>query len=86
VYDADGDFEQRCNLELVDLEPLCELDERELKELVKEHLNRTGSLVAKHLFADWADALARFVKVMPRDYARALAERAAAEGKPEVLA
>ena len=76
VYDVDGDFEARCNLELVDLEELGEDDEAELRSLIKEHLTRTGSLVAQHLLGDWEDALPRFVKVMPRDYARALAEGA----------
>ena len=78
VYDADGGFERRCNLELVELEKLCELDERELRSLIDEHFDRTGSLVARHLFADWENALARFVKVMPRDYKRVLGEREAA--------
>ena len=79
VYDADGGFEQRCNLELVELEEVSELDEHELKELIKEHFARTGSLVARNLFTDWPGALPRFVKVMPRDYKRALAEREAAQ-------
>jgi glutamate synthase domain-containing protein 2/glutamate synthase domain-containing protein 1/glutamate synthase domain-containing protein 3 len=85
VYDADGGFEQRCNLELVDLEALDAVDERELKQLILEHLERTGSLVVQRLFADWNDALTRFVKVMPRDYKRALAERAAAKTLPRAV-
>jgi len=74
VYDVDGDFERRCNVELVDLEELCEKDALELKWLIDEHLQRTGSLVARNLFSDWDNALTRFVKVMPRDYKKALAE------------
>jgi len=81
VYDAEGDFGQRCNLELVDLEELDEQDAVELRELITEHLQRTGSLVARNLFADWDSALTRFVKVMPRDYKRALAEHAAARAQ-----
>jgi len=81
VYDPDGDFEQRCNLELVDLEELSEDDGIELRWLIDEHLQRTGSLVARHLFGDWERALTRFVKVMPRDFKRALAERAAAKAE-----
>jgi glutamate synthase domain-containing protein 3 len=40
---------------------------------------RTGSLVGRNLLASWERARDRFVKVMPRDYRRALAERAARE-------
>jgi len=85
VYDADGGFEGRCNLELVDLEELGEDDELELRALIAEHQQRTGSLVARNLLGDWENALAHFVKVMPRDYKRALAEAAAAKAE-EALA
>jgi glutamate synthase domain-containing protein 3 len=76
VYDTDGDFETRCNLELVDLDELSEDDELELRLLIEEHLQRTGSLVARKLLSEWSRAMTRFVKVMPRDYKRALAELA----------
>ena len=79
VYDVDGDFETRCNLELVDLDELDEDDEVELRALIAEHQQRTGSLVARNLFGDWENALTRFVKVMPRDYKRALEEGQAAK-------
>jgi glutamate synthase domain-containing protein 2/glutamate synthase domain-containing protein 1/glutamate synthase domain-containing protein 3 len=83
VYDPDGDFEARCNLELVDLDELDEDDEVELRALIAEHQQRTGSLVARNLFGDWENALTRFVKVMPRDYKHALAEAAAAAAQAE---
>jgi len=81
IYDPGGDFERRCNLELVDLEELCEEDDFELRSLIAEHRQRTGSLVARNLLADWENAVTDFVKVMPRDYARVLAERAAARAE-----
>ena len=41
---------------------------------------RTGSLVGRNLLASWArGARERFVKVMPRDYKRALTEQAERE-------
>ena len=73
VYDRDRRFEGRCNLELVDLEELGEDDDDEVKALISEHAQRTGSLVARNVLASWERE--RFVKVMPRDYKRALAER-----------
>ncbi len=78
VYDTDRQFATRCNTELVDLEELEAGDELELKELIAEHAQRTGSLVARNVLASWDRARRRFVKVMPRDYRRALAEQAAA--------
>jgi glutamate synthase domain-containing protein 2/glutamate synthase domain-containing protein 1/glutamate synthase domain-containing protein 3 len=86
VYDVPGDFEGRCNLELVDLDELDVNDELELRELIFKHFERTGSLVAQKLLSDWENALRRFVKVMPRDYKRALAEAAAAAPRAEVVA
>jgi glutamate synthase domain-containing protein 2/glutamate synthase domain-containing protein 1/glutamate synthase domain-containing protein 3 len=79
VYDVDRRFEGRCNLELVDLEPLAEDDAEEVKALISEHVARTGSLVGRNVLASWERAVERFVKVMPRDYKRVLAERAQAE-------
>ncbi len=43
-----------------------------LRILVERHKLHTGSARAAALLADWDAALARFVLVMPRDYARAL--------------
>ena len=76
VYDVDRGFEQRCNRELVDLEPLTADDEAEIQALIKEHVARTGSLVGRNVLASW-DRVARdrFVKVMPRDYRRALEQQ-----------
>jgi glutamate synthase domain-containing protein 3 len=80
VYDQDRGFAARCNLELVDLEELGEQDEAEVKELISEHVARTGSLVGRNLLASWEKgARERFVKVMPRDYKRVLAEQPESE-------
>jgi glutamate synthase domain-containing protein 3 len=79
VYDEHHRFAGLCNPELVELEPLEEHDEAELKDLVAEHAARTGSQVAQRILDDWDEAAQRFVKVMPRDFKRALAERAARE-------
>jgi glutamate synthase domain-containing protein 3 len=77
VYDKDRRFERRCNVDLVDLEEMTDEDAVEVQALIKEHIMRTGSLVGRNLLASWERARERFVKVMPRDYKRALAERAA---------
>ncbi len=84
VYDVDRGFEQRCNPELVDLGPLTPEDEAEVRELIKEHVARTGSLVGRNVLASWDRAAReRFVKVMPRDYRRALEQQLEQEAEPE---
>ena len=81
VYDVDRGFAGRCNTELVDLEEVTDgEDGEELRALIAEHAQRTGSVVARNLLAQWdRGARQRFVKVMPRDYKRVLAERPAAD-------
>ena len=78
VYDADRRFAERCNTELVDLDGLSDDDAAELRVLIAEHAQRTGSMVARNMLASWERCRERFIKVMPRDYKRALAEQAAA--------
>lgn len=47
-------------------------DAERLKILVERHKLHTGSARAAELLEDWDNAIGKFVKVMPRDYARAL--------------
>jgi glutamate synthase (NADPH/NADH) large chain len=86
VYDVDRRFGARCNTELVDLEEVSPDDNEELRSLIAEHAQRTGSLVARNLLSQWErGARDRFVKVMPRDYKRALQERATAVRAAAIL-
>ncbi len=77
VLDEEGAFPARCNMELVDFEEIGPDEEIELRGLIAEHAQRTGSPVAERVLSSWESLLPRFVKVMPRDYKRALAELAA---------
>ena len=100
VYDEDGLFRERCNMAMVDVEPImpdADGDEgtgrpsqrpvnvhdfgmgdmlrhsaERLRILLERHHLHTGSKRARAILDDWETALTRFVKVMPRDYARAL--------------
>ncbi len=103
VLDEDNSFRARCNLSMVDLEPVEEeedlsqrlyhhggdmeskgridimsnmggQDEERLVNLIRNHLKYTGSGRAKHILDNWADYRAKFVKVMPVEYRRALKE------------
>ena len=79
VYDADKDFADRVNYEMVDLEPL-ELDDREwLVEIIARHRELTDSAQAAYLLSDWGAAVGRFRKVMPRDYKRVMSVMREAE-------
>ncbi len=69
----------RVNAEMVDLQPLPDDDAATVRRLVERHAQETGSGTAAELIADWGSAAGRFTKVMPRDYQRVLAARAAAE-------
>ena len=78
IYDDSGDFGKRCNMGMVELEAVdVNEDIAELKALIEEHAEYTGSEVAKAVLADWQGSLAKFVKVMPVDFKRVLLERAA---------
>jgi glutamate synthase domain-containing protein 3 len=61
---------------MVDLEEVvADDDKNELRALLVEHRDRTGSVNAARVLDAWDAMLPKFVKVMPRDYKRALAER-----------
>ena len=61
----------------VDVRHLGMADEALLKGLIEKHADQTGSPQARRILDDWATFRARFVKVMPHEYRRALAEMAA---------
>ncbi|HKR88409.1 MAG TPA: glutamate synthase large subunit [Phenylobacterium sp.] len=56
---------------------MLRFDAERLRILVERHHLHTGSKRAAELLADWDQALAAFVKVMPTDYRRALLDQAA---------
>ncbi len=49
-------------------------DEAQLKKLLEDHNRWTGSRRARELLDNWAEARAKFVKVFPNEYKRALGE------------
>jgi glutamate synthase domain-containing protein 3 len=81
VLDEDGTFGARCNMGLVGFDPIEDADAIELHDLIEEHHLRTQSTVAARILRGWTDYLPKFVKVMPHDYKRALAELAETEAR-----
>jgi glutamate synthase (NADPH) large chain len=75
VLDSDGQFARRCNRDMVDLELLTDEDMDFIRVAIMKHVTYTRSHYAEGLLAD-TEMLRRIVKVMPREYKRALAEQA----------
>ena len=64
----------------LELLALDEVDTQELRELLTQHVERTGSPLAAEILAD-DDFAASFTKILPRDYAAVLRTRAEAEAE-----
>ncbi|MNS13529.1 Ferredoxin-dependent glutamate synthase 1 [compost metagenome] len=73
VYDPEGTFLDRCNLEMVLLERVEEAEEaEELRSLIGRHVEYTESAVGRKVLDNWNESLASFVRVIPKDYKRML--------------
>ena len=77
IWDADGDLATRINHSMVDLESIDDANEAAmLEEMIETHSERTGSSLSLEVLASWDVVLRQMVKVIPRDYKRALQQRA----------
>lgn len=75
VYDETGLFDAHCNLEMIDLECVeLTADVAELKQLIENHYQYTGSAKARAILDNWEDELLKFVKVFPMEYRRVLGQ------------
>ncbi|MBD0305388.1 MAG: glutamate synthase large subunit [Nitrospiraceae bacterium] len=85
IFNEDGKFEQRCNMGMVELEKVSTAaDKRILRDLLEAHATYTNSRKAKMILDQWSTLLPKFVKIMPIDYKRVLAERKAVAAKGKV--
>ena len=76
VWDPQGNFQAKCNMETVSLERLEHNEDiSELREMIELHKQYTNSDVAQRILDQWPEILTKFKKVMPIDYKRVLAER-----------
>jgi glutamate synthase (NADPH/NADH) large chain len=91
VLDEDNSFETRCNMAMVDLEPVTgdvgnELtrltddmtghDAERLHKLLENHARYSNSQRARDILDNWNSYLPKFRKVMPTEFRRALNELA----------
>jgi glutamate synthase (ferredoxin) len=74
VWDASGTFKSKVNKEMVEFEELDQSDLDYLKSRIEKHVDYTESSRGKAILAAWPTEQRKFVKVMPTDYKRALAE------------
>jgi glutamate synthase (NADPH/NADH) large chain len=65
---------------------LSQNDQQIVRTLIKRHVHYTNSSVGKNILDNWNDFVGQFVKIIPVDYRRAMAEVEAqlkAEGEAE---
>jgi glutamate synthase (ferredoxin) len=74
VWDATGTFRPNVNMEMVALEELDAGDLAYVKGRIEKHVEYTDSARGRQILDQWATEQKKFVKVMPTDYKRALAE------------
>ena len=75
VYDIDGKFMSRASHEAdpgKEYGPVYGEFEDEVKDLILEHANSTGSTVALGILNNWNSAIKKFVQVFPVDFKAAL--------------
>jgi glutamate synthase (NADPH/NADH) large chain len=79
----DSDLPRQRSISVYDsgMGDLLRFDAERLRILIERHLLHTGSARAKMMLDNWDEIVSRFVKVMPSDFARALAEMAMARAK-----
>ncbi|MFA6278283.1 MAG: glutamate synthase-related protein, partial [Pedobacter sp.] len=75
IYDVSKTFANKCNPEMVDLDPLDVEDEERIQTLLKNHIRLTSSRVAEFILSDWENQSAHFVKVFPKEYKAVLLKR-----------
>jgi glutamate synthase (NADPH/NADH) len=78
VLDKNRDFMSKLNTEMVEASGIEDPEEIAfVRGVIEDHHHYTGSELAARILVDFNRALPRFIKVLPVDYKRVLAEEAA---------
>jgi len=72
VYDVDGDFEKKCNKEMVELSEIDSDDEAVIHNLLRNHHLNTGSTIAEFIMDNFETEKKKFIKVLPYEYKKIL--------------
>jgi len=75
VLDHEGLFRSNVNGSSVELDALDAEDKSVVRGLIEKHVAFTGSELGKQVLEHFEREAKRFVKVMPTDYKRVLAEK-----------
>jgi glutamate synthase (ferredoxin) len=74
VLDEKDSFSRLVNMEMVEIDPLTDEDLEYIQMMVAKHVHFTASAVGQRILDQWEELRHKFVKIMPADYKRALAE------------
>ena len=74
VYDENSTFINYFNSELSNMSEILinSKDEKDLKNLIKNHVKYTNSEKGREILLNWQEELKKFKKVIPRDYEKIL--------------
>ena len=81
VFDEEGDFESRFNAEMAGLAEFGTDDADYVKRIIQKHVGYTRSKRGQRILDQWDDCISKFVKVLPRDYARAISAMSKAKAQ-----
>ncbi len=68
IYDEDKTFQDKCNLDMVELEKIKEEDKDTIYNLLHNHLKYTKSVKAKKIMDNLSEELNKFIRVIPLEY------------------
>lgn len=81
VFNPDDTFADNCNTEMVDIDQPDSNDLADVRAMIEEHIAETNSKMASYIINDWDELSKYFIKVMPHDLKRVLAEQQQKEEK-----
>ena len=84
VYDIHGEFKNKCNMDMVEFEPIEEEDKVTITNMIHNHYNYTGSHIAAGILENFNRDISKFIKVMPLEYKRIIEARQQ-EGELDLL-
>jgi len=75
VLNLENRFDYYCNMGMVELSLVDTIEDmNELKQLLVNHFNYTGSTVADAILKNWETEVKRFIKVIPYEYKKVMQE------------
>ncbi|MBO5509983.1 MAG: hypothetical protein J5962_05950, partial [Lachnospiraceae bacterium] len=73
VLDLDSDLYMKLNKQMVSVESVVDkYDVMELKQMITEHVESTGSKRGKEILKNFEEYLPKFKKIIPNDYKKML--------------